>query len=98
MAIGRYTFVSKVPGKRALATSANQTRIYNAVVNGMIAFTPKVIQGNQRLDQIAAAAYGSSSYWWIIAAASGIGWGLQVPPGTIVRVPKNLSDILAIIR
>ena len=40
-----------------------------------------------RLDTLSGELYGDGQYWWIIAAASDIGWGLQVPPGTIIRVP-----------
>ena len=98
MAIGRYTYTSKILGRSKLATSKNCTKIYNGVINGTIPFTSVVLKENQRLDHVAGAAYGSSSYWWIVAAASGIGWGLQLPPGTILRVPKNISQIFSIIR
>jgi nucleoid-associated protein YgaU len=40
-----------------------------------------------RLDTIAGAVYGDGRYWWVLAAASNIGWGMQVPPGTIINVP-----------
>lgn len=40
-----------------------------------------------RLDTIAGKIYGNGRYWWILAIASDIGWGLQVPPGTIINVP-----------
>ena len=63
-----------------------------------MSYSTITLKEGQRLDILAGQRYGDASLWWIIAAASGIGWGLQVPPGTIVRVPKNLSDILAIIR
>jgi len=39
-----------------------------------------------RLDTIAGEVYGDARYWWVLAAASDIGWGLQVPPGTIINV------------
>lgn len=39
-----------------------------------------------RLDTIAGEVYGDGRYWWVLAAASDIGWGLQVPPGTIINV------------
>ena len=45
-----------------------------------------------RVEHVAGAIYGDSRYWWIIAAASEIGWALQAPPGTIIKVP-NLSDV-----
>ena len=39
-----------------------------------------------RLDTIAGRLYGDSRYWWLVAAASNVGWGLQVPPGTIIKI------------
>lgn len=51
---------------------------------------------NERLDIIAGEQYNDSSLWWIIAAASNIGWGLQVPAGTILTIPL-LNDIQAYI-
>jgi hypothetical protein len=45
-----------------------------------------------RVEHIAGALYGDSRYWWIIAAASEIGWALQAPPGTIIKVP-DLNDV-----
>jgi nucleoid-associated protein YgaU len=98
MATSRYTFTPRIKGRSRFATSAASSRIYNAVMKGKIGFTPVVLKGGQRLDHIAGAKYGSASLWWVIAAASGIGWGMQLPPGTIVRVPKNLSDVMLLIR
>lgn len=48
-----------------------------------------------RLDLIAQKYYGDVGYWWIIAEANGIGKGdLTIPPGTQVRVPTRITDIL----
>ena len=47
----------------------------------------------ERLDVIAGDYYGDGTFWWVIAAASGIGWSLQVPPGTYLAIPKSLSSI-----
>ena len=98
MAIGRYTYISKVVGKNALSTPSSHRKIYNAVISGRLLFKSHTTQGVERLDQVAGKFYGSASYWWIIAAASGIGWGLQIPPGTILRIPVNLAEVIAIIR
>jgi len=49
-----------------------------------------------RLDVLAASFYGDARYWWILAAASGIGWSVQVPPGIFVLVP-TLKDVEKII-
>ena len=52
------------------------------------------MQEGERLDTIAGKIYGDSNYWWVIAAASGIGWPLQVPPGTLLRIPEDLGAVL----
>ena len=52
-----------------------------------------VLTSGHRLDTIAGGVLGDSSLWWTIAVLSGIGWGLQVPPGTRLIVPTNISDI-----
>jgi nucleoid-associated protein YgaU len=74
------------------------SRIFFACENGTIKFSTYVLEEAQRLDQLAGVAYQSSTYWWVIAAASGIGWGLQVPPGTVLRIPRNLSEVLGYIQ
>ena len=94
----RYAFTPRVSGGRAIGTVGSSSKIYNGINSGAIPFASVVLKQGQRLDHLAASAYGSASYWWIIAAASGIGWGMQLPPGTILRVPKNLGQILAYIR
>ena len=98
MATSRYTFTPRIMGRSRFATSAASSRIYDAVMKGKIGFTPVTLKGGQRLDHIAGATYGSASLWWVIAAASGIGWGMQLPAGTILRVPKNLSDVILLLR
>lgn len=39
-----------------------------------------------RLDTLSGEIYGDARYWWVLAVASNIGWGLQVPPGTVIFV------------
>jgi len=98
MAIGRYTYTPRILGRSQIATSSVSSRIYNAVISGNLDFTTAVLKGGQRLDHMAGVAYGASSMWWVIAAASGIGWGMQVPPGTILRIPKNIAEVIQLIR
>jgi nucleoid-associated protein YgaU len=57
------------------------------VRDGTIAYSESVLQEGERLDTIAGKVYGDGRYWWVIAAASGIGWGIQVPPGTVIIIP-----------
>ena len=63
--------------------------IHRAASTGAIDCYILTINSTQRLDSLAGAYYGDSQLWWIIAAASGIGWGLQVPSGTLIRIPKS---------
>lgn len=58
------------------------------VKNGNIRFQELVLQESNRLDILAGRYYGEGRLWWLIAAASDIGWTLQVPVGTIIRIPE----------
>jgi hypothetical protein len=95
MAISRYTY-SKLIRQRTGISSAATYKIYNAVSNGAIPFKSILLEQGQRLDHIAGVVYGDSSLWWVIAAASGIGWGLQPPPGTIIRIPNNAAQAIGV--
>jgi hypothetical protein len=97
MAISRYSFVKKIRSRKYFGTSLASTIIFNAVEAGDIPYSVIELAEKQRLDHVAGSVYGDSSYWWIVAAASGIGWGLQVPPGTILRIPTSLNDVFGII-
>ena len=97
MALSRYTFLSNIKGGKLVASYSAMSKIFNAVETGRIECAVVVLEQNQRIDQIAGSVYANSSYWWIISAASGIGWALQVPPGTVLRIPKNLNQIIEII-
>jgi hypothetical protein len=55
------------------------------------------MQGEERLDIIAGELYGDASLWWIIAAASGIGWGMQCPPGTVLDIPTKIEQITRLV-
>ena len=97
MAISRYMLSKRVGSGRGLSTSDNMFRIFNAVQQGSIGFSTIVLEEGQRLDTLAGQIYGDSSYWWVIAAASGIGWGLQVPPGTLLKIPTNIGDVVGLL-
>jgi hypothetical protein len=65
--------------------------------DGQLSYTVKILKEGERLDTLAGSMYGDAGYWWVLAAASGIGWGLQVPPGTVIYIP-NLSEVLQYVR
>jgi nucleoid-associated protein YgaU len=76
---------------------ADTTAIYFAAISGALDFDKIIISDKQRLDTLSGKHYGDTQYWWVIAAASGIGWALQVPSGTIIRIPRNLHAALNIV-
>ena len=98
MSVGRYTFVAKVRDFTTYSTSDLSARVFFAVQNGAIPYNTQTVKQGERLDTIAGKAYGSGTLWWIIAAASGIGWSPQVPPGTLIKIPTDLSGILSLSR
>lgn len=61
------------------------------MANGNIRYQQIILQESNRLDILAGTYYGDGKLWWLIAAASDIGWGLQVPVGTIIKIP-DLRD------
>ena len=93
----RYTRMTRLDKGRALSTSEASVIIYNMVENKKINVTQRILQEGERLDYLAGKYYGNAALWWVIAAASGIGWGLQVPPGTYIRIPTDISKIAAVI-
>ena len=96
MASGRYVYSSTIMNGKGIS-SANTYRIFKAVDQGLIAYNTVVLEQAQRLDHMAGAAYGDASLWWVISAASGIGWCLQAPPGTIIRIPTDPNSAIGLI-
>jgi hypothetical protein len=94
--ISRYSYTSIVEGK-SLTNSDCVRIIQEGIKIGEIDVDVFSLAGEQRLDVLSGQFYGTSEFWWVIAAASGIGWGLQVPPGTLLRVPKDISRVLALL-
>lgn len=81
---------------RSYGTSQSIIRIRNAIKTGVLDYDTRILKGMERLDTLAGEIYGEGRYWWILAAASDIGWGMQVPPGTIIRIP-DLDRVLRMI-
>ena len=97
MAIKRYTSAPVLGAGKYTGTTNAMSKIRRAVERGSLACTPHILKEAERLDIIAGKVYGNSKLWWVIAAASGIGWALQVPPGTVLYIPKNLDEITTMV-
>lgn len=97
MGLGRYDNNTKLEGGRKFSTSFGHVNIRNAAASRRISVSEYVVQEGERLDIIAGRMYGNGRLWWVISAASGIGWGMQVPPGTLLLIPSDLSQIEGLI-
>lgn len=97
MSTSRYSRTPILDVQRRLATPQAARRIKDATRDGSLAFEEFVLVEGQRLDQVAQASYGDGKLWWVIAAASGIGWWLQTPPGTRVIVPTDISAVMRLL-
>jgi nucleoid-associated protein YgaU len=89
----RYANDARIDLDQRLSTAEAVKEIRTAIRSGAVRVSRTVIAtGADRLDTIADKVYGDARYWWVLAAASNIGWGLQIPPGTVVNVVE-LNDI-----
>ena len=98
MALSRYRFVKSIKSGEGLNSSKVSSSIFKGIETGQIPFTIHTVSGMERLDTISGRAYGSSEYWWVIAAANGIGWSMQVVPGTLLKIPSTLESVFGFVR
>lgn len=96
MPFSRYSRSPVIDLGAQYGTSAATVVIRRAMEQGNLKTEETIVRGAERLDTLAGSIYGDARYWWILAACSNIGWGLQVPPGTIINVPK-LEDVANLI-
>lgn len=97
MSVSRYKKDTIIGAPQRLATAGAIQRLRNAIASGQLATREITTVEGQRLDQIAGELYGDGKLWWVIATASGIGWWLQVPPGTRLVVPTDISAVLGLV-
>lgn len=87
MTFSRYARAPRLNLGAQFGTSTAIQSVRAAVKDGSLPVKTVLTRGAERLDTMAGAIYGDSRYWWVLAAASDIGWGLQIPAGTIIKVP-----------
>jgi nucleoid-associated protein YgaU len=51
-------------------------------------------QHGDRLDKLSNKFYGDDQYAWLIALVNNIGYQLGIQPGTVVRVPVEVIQVL----
>lgn len=87
MMFSRYETDSKINQSTQFGTANNVSAVRKAIREGRIGIVSNLIlTGADRLDALAGTIYGDARFWWVLAAASDIGWGLQVPPGTNINI------------
>ena len=96
-AVNRYSRAPKLSNGRYYGTFDACYIIYRAAATRAIDVQYKVSTESDRLDILAGKYYGDGTLWWIIAGASGIGWNLQVPPGTMLVIPTSIGQIASLI-
>ena len=80
-----------------MTTPSAALTVRAAVRSGQVSVKTYTMKEGDRLDIIAHREYGDARLWWIIAAASDIGWWMQLPPGTFLRIPTDIMKIGQII-
>lgn len=90
--MSRY-ILDPILGGRRYGTSEAIDRIKNLQRQGNLITNQMVLTDGHRLDTLAGILLGDAKLWWVLAALSGIGWGLQVPAGTRIIYPASRSGI-----
>lgn len=93
MTLTRYRQSSLIKGGRAIGTNTARVKLYNAVQSNEISSTVYITKQGDRLDRLAGEFYGDGTLWWVIAAASGIGWFLQIPAGVVLAIPTDINEV-----
>ena len=90
----RYRDDDQVRSGTALGTAKTVARLRRARDLGRIPYREEVLKGDQRLDHIAGKFLKDGRLWWVIAALSNIGWGMQVPAGTLIKIPTDIPRLM----
>ncbi len=95
--MNRYRSDRRIRGGSVLATNQSVNRIKTAVRDGRLKTKRYKLKEGERLDVIAQRFLGDGRLWWVLAACSNIGWGLQVPPGTLINIPTQFEKLNGLI-
>jgi hypothetical protein len=90
--IKRYDTAPLLALGKQYGTCRAHAYIRRAISAGTLRYEQVMLRGSERLDTMSGELYGDGRLWWILAAASNVGWSLQVPAGTMINVP-DLNDV-----
>jgi len=93
MVVSRYSRTKVIRAGKQFGTSFAVAAIRLNIDNGNIQTEEMILDEGVRIDVLAGRIYGDGRLYWVLAAASNIGWAMQVPPGTRIVIP-NLDDVL----
>ena len=92
----RYNRDQRIAGGKLQSAQA-VAQIRRARDLGLLSVRQLILSEDQRLDHLAHKHLGNSHLWWVVAALSDIGWGLQVPAGTVISIPVDMGPIRTIV-
>ena len=93
----RYATAPLLSGGSFYGTFVPSKILRDAAQRGAITVRQDYLREGERLETIAGSVYGDARLWWVIAGCSGIGWSLQVPAGTSLLIPTNLSEVATLV-
>jgi len=97
MIYSRYEDDSRINLGTQFSAAKKVRSIRRAIRTGRLSIQGSfTLTGADRLDALAGTVYGDARYWWLLAAASDIGWGLQVPPGTQINI-VDINNALRVV-
>jgi nucleoid-associated protein YgaU len=59
-----------------------------------VSFVEHTFAAGERLDTISARYLGDDKYYWVIALVNEIACPLDVAPGTVLRIPNDVQQVL----
>jgi hypothetical protein len=88
----RYEKSTLVRIKQADGTSAMAVYVNRRLFIEPVDYEAHVLIDGERLDTLAATAYGSMQLWWVLARANPeVFYPDRIPPGTTLRIPSARS-------
>ena len=92
----RYTKDNSIAGGKLSTAKAVRT-IRRAHELGFLTTRDIILTESERLEHVVDEYLGDSGLWWVLAALSNIGWAMQLPPGTIIKIPQDIGKIATLV-